>query len=181
MATGRSPGITQGETMELIVLRDGEEHRLNIEQEGSRYRVSLGEKTFVVDSAAVNEVVRSLTIAGRQFEVAVRGGDNGRYQVSPPGSLAEVEVLDPLTYLAAQGSARRDDSGPRQVTAYMPGRVVTVLVAEGDDVDAGQGLIVLEAMKMENEIQAERGGKVSRVFVSAGQAVEGGDPLFEIT
>jgi biotin carboxyl carrier protein len=62
----------------------------------------------------------------------------------------------------------------------MPGRVVAVLVAEGASVTPGQGLVVLEAMKMQNEIQAERPGTVKKIFVSPGQAVEGGDPLFEI-
>ena len=62
----------------------------------------------------------------------------------------------------------------------MPGRVVEVRVQAGDRVEAGQPLVVLEAMKMQNEIQAERAGTVSRVFVGAGQAVEGGDPLVEV-
>ena len=62
----------------------------------------------------------------------------------------------------------------------MPGRVVAVLVEAGAPVDAGQGVVVLEAMKMENEIQAESAGVVSRILVEPGQAVEGGDPLFEI-
>ena len=66
------------------------------------------------------------------------------------------------------------------MNAYMPGRVITVLVAEGDAIEPGQGLIVLEAMKMENEIQAEAAGVVRRVLASPGQTVEGGDPLFEI-
>ena len=59
-------------------------------------------------------------------------------------------------------------------------RVVAVHVGEGDRVTAGQGLVVLEAMKMQNEITAERQGVVRQVFVTSGQAVEGGDPLFEI-
>jgi len=62
----------------------------------------------------------------------------------------------------------------------MPGRVVVIMVEEGDTVAAGQGLVVLEAMKMENEIQAESAGIVRRVHVTAGQAVEGGDLLFDI-
>ena len=62
----------------------------------------------------------------------------------------------------------------------MPGRVVEVRVQPGDRVEAGQPMIVLEAMKMQNEIQAERAGTVSRVFVTAGEAVEGGDPLVEV-
>ena len=62
----------------------------------------------------------------------------------------------------------------------MPGRVVALLVAQGDQVEPGQGVLVLEAMKMENEIAAEAAGVVSQFFVEEGQAVEGGDPLFEV-
>ena len=62
----------------------------------------------------------------------------------------------------------------------MPGRVVAVLVGEGEPVRAGQGVVVLEAMKMQNEIQAEHDGVVKRVCVEPGQAVEGGDLLFEL-
>jgi biotin carboxyl carrier protein len=62
----------------------------------------------------------------------------------------------------------------------MPGRVVTLLAAEGQVVAAGQGVLVLEAMKMQNEIQAEHDGTVARILVQPGQSVDGGDPLFEL-
>ncbi|REK07215.1 MAG: biotin/lipoyl-binding protein [Acidobacteria bacterium] len=62
----------------------------------------------------------------------------------------------------------------------MPGKVVKVLVEAGARVEAGQGVLVLEAMKMENEIQAESSGVLAEIFVSEGQAVQGGDPLFEV-
>jgi len=124
--------------------------------------------------------VRSLIIAGRQFEVSVKRSNANKYQVGHLGSVEDVEVLDPLSYLATEGLALQKADGPQRVTAYMPGRVVKVLVGEGDIVEAGQGLVVLEAMKMENEIQAQHEGVVRQVFVSDGQPVEGGDPLFEI-
>jgi pyruvate carboxylase subunit B len=62
----------------------------------------------------------------------------------------------------------------------MPGRVVAVLVEEGAAVTAGQGVVVLEAMKMENEIRAEADGTVAKIFVQPGQAVDTGNPLFEL-
>jgi biotin carboxyl carrier protein len=62
----------------------------------------------------------------------------------------------------------------------MPGRVAAVLVEAGAQVAAGTGIVVLEAMKMQNEIQAERAGVVRQIFVEPGQAVDGGDPLFEL-
>lgn len=166
--------------MKLIVLRNGEETPVEIEERGHLYRVRLADRTFDVDSASTNGAVRSLLIEGRQFEVSVRRKGPGQYSVRHTGSIDEVEVLDPLTYLAGQGSSRQAAAGPQQVKAYMPGRVVEVLVSEGDAVETGQGLIVLEAMKMENEIQAERTAVVGRILVTAGQAVEGGDPLFEL-
>jgi pyruvate carboxylase subunit B len=166
--------------MELIVLRDGEEHRVVVEEVGQGHLLRIGDRTFEVDSVATNGAVRSLIIEGRQFEVSVRRRKGGCYSVSHRGSIDEVEVLDPLSYLAGQGSAGSKRRGAHQILAYMPGRVVEILVEEGAKVEAGQGLIVLEAMKMENEIQAEHEGVVKQVFVSAGQAVEGGDPLFEL-
>ncbi len=166
--------------MELIVLRDGEEYRVAIEHDGQKFSVSLGDEDHEVDSVSISGQVRSLIIKGRQYEVAVRCKGPGQYQVSHLGSMEEVEVLDPLTYLATEGLAQRKSDGLQRITAYMPGRVVKVLVGEGDNVVAGQGLVILEAMKMENEIQAEHDGMVRRVLVADGQPVEGGDPLFEI-
>ena len=85
----------------------------------------------------------------------------------------------PLRHLALGSSAAAPD-GKRAVTAYMPGRVVAVLVEQGHRVEVGQGIVVLEAMKMENEIRAEVAGVVTKLHVRPGQSVEGGDPLFEI-
>ena len=82
--------------------------------------------------------------------------------------------------MARERAGGRAAGGPQTIDAYMPGRVVTLLVAAGDEVQAGQGVLVLEAMKMENEIQAERQGVIRRLLVKPGQAVEGGDPLFEM-
>ena len=73
-----------------------------------------------------------------------------------------------------------DAAADREIHAPMPGLVLRVLVAPGDAVEAGQGVVVLEAMKMENEIQAQVAGVVKKIFVEEGQSVEGGDPLFEI-
>ena len=166
--------------MELIVLSNGSEVRVELEPHVSGFEVRVGDRKYLVDTVATNGAVRSLIIEGQQFEVAVRSSEKGRYQVSHRGSIEEVEVLDPLTHLARQSSESRGQEGLVMVTAYMPGRVVEILVQEGDEVEVGQGLVVLEAMKMENEIQAERAGVVKKVFVSAGQPVEGGDPLFEM-
>jgi biotin carboxyl carrier protein len=167
--------------VELIVRRGERVERVRVEPEGTGYRVHVGETVFHVDQARTGHHERSLLIDGAQREVAVLPRGDGRYLVSTGERTAEVEVSDPLTHLAQQSASARAGRRLQRIVAYMPGRVVELLVEEGQEVTAGQGLAVLEAMKMENEIQAELAGRVARIHVEAGQAVEGGDLLFELT
>jgi biotin carboxyl carrier protein len=173
--------------MKLVVVRDGQPVEVTVQAADGGFRVTVGGRTHHVDAAAVGPGAASLIVDGRQRELAVHplppapgGGD--RYRLTADGTTvpAEVEVLDPLTHLARQAHAKAGGPARREVTAYMPGRVVAVLVEEGSEVAAGQGVVVLEAMKMENEIPAESDGVVRKVFVEVGQAVEGGDRLFEL-
>jgi pyruvate carboxylase subunit B len=165
--------------MELIVQHAQGELELRIERRGDEYRVEIGDRTYVILAAAAAGV-RSLIVDGGQHEVRVRhlGGD--RYEVTTSTGLETLSVRDPLVHLAESAHHGGEGGGRKRVEAYMPGRVVQLLVDEGAEVEAGQGLLVLEAMKMENEIQAERAGTVCRILVEPGQAVETGDPLFEL-
>ncbi len=175
--------------MELIVRHGEREEKVHLERTDSGYRVAVGDASYTVDVALAGDAVHnraithSLLIGGRQHEVTVRrrrgSGDEDVYRVSSAGVTGEVGIMDPLTYLA-RSSHEAIGGGSQQVTAYMPGRVVEILVKEGEEVAAGQGIVVLEAMKMKNEIQAEAAGVVTRILVEQDQAVEGGDPLFEI-
>jgi len=178
--------------VELIVTVGGRTEKVRVEREGEALRVQVGERSYLVDQAAVGPRHWSIlavppptegsscTAGGEQFEVAVLPRGAGRWWVSSARGGVLAEVTDPLSYLARQGAASRGAARSEQVTAYMPGRVVAVLVAAGETVRAGQGVLVLEAMKMQNEIQAEHDGTVKRVCVAAGEAVEGGDVLFEL-
>jgi acetyl/propionyl-CoA carboxylase alpha subunit len=166
--------------MELVVTVAGRTERVRLEPEGELLRVHVGEKSYLVDSARLQPHHWSLLVDGGQHEVMVLPRSEGRWWVSSRRGGVLVEVADPLTYLASQGAASRGGKRRERVTAYMPGRVVSVLVGEGDAVRAGQGVLVLEAMKMQNEIQAEHEGTIKRVCVTAGQAVDAGDVLFEL-
>ncbi len=166
--------------MELIVQRGERADKVVVERQGELWHVRIGDTEYRVDAAPVAGTARTLRVDGRQFEVDVAHRGGGRYEVSRSGWVEELNVQDPLSYLARQTHARGAAQGPQTVSAYMPGRVVAVLVEEGSAVSAGAGVVVLEAMKMENEIQAERDGTVRRILVGLGEAVEGGDPLFEI-
>lgn len=166
--------------MELIVTVAGRTERVRVERAGNALRVQVGERAYEVDQAAVAPHHWSLLADGEQFEVAVLPRGTGRWWVSSRRGGVLAEVSDPLTHLASQGAGGKGARRREQVTAYMPGRVVAVLVAAGETVQPGQGVVVLEAMKMQNEIQAEHEGTIKRVCVAPGQAVEGGDLLFEL-
>ena len=171
--------------MEIVAKLHDREETLLVERLDGHYLVTLGGRTIEVDVAAAGPGVLSLLIDGEQHEVSVspqgtsvRG--TGRYEVSGHFGHEVVAITDPLTHLAQQTRGGEGAGGLERVDALMPGQVVEILVGEGDTVEVGQGVLVLEAMKMKNEIQAERPGTVKHLFVEAGQAVEGGDPLFEI-
>ena len=165
--------------MELIARHGEREERVRVRRVDGGYEVTIGDRTYQVDALSLQNDVRSLRIDGEQHEVSVRrrGED---YEVTSRHGTATVAVTDPLTHLAQQTRGGRGGRRHERVSAYMPGRVVAVLVQEGESVAAGQGIVVLEAMKMENEIRAEHDGTVRQIFVQPGQAVDTGEALFEL-
>ena len=155
-----------------------------------RVEVELDEEVATVDgvAAAVRLIdvpdtpVRLVTVGEAVHRVvARRRGVRGLYTLWVDGRRYDVEALDERTRairdLSAQ-SARA--AGPAPLVAPMPGLVVRVNVAPGDEVQAGQGLVVMEAMKMENELRAPAAGRVARVHAEPGTAVEKGAVLVEI-
>ena len=168
--------VQQGERTEKVQVR-------RVDGPGQGYEVKIGDRVYHVDAALARPGVYSLRLDGEQHEVAVRPHgtpEDSAWWVNAGGTAGAVQVTDPLAYLAAQAASAKGGRRRQRVTAYMPGRVVALLVEEGAEVEAGQGVVVLEAMKMENEIRAEHHGVVSRILVQPGQSVNGGDPLFEL-
>ncbi len=166
--------------MKLVVEHQGRADEVEVEREGDLWRVRVGDRDYLVDAARVGGTARSLRIAGGQYEVDVTPLGQGRYEISRGGWLEQLTVQDPLSYLASRAHGEAAPQGSQTITAYMPGRVAAILVEEGTRVAAGDGVLVLEAMKMENEILVERDGVVGRILVGLGEAVEAGDPLFEL-
>jgi len=165
--------------VELIVRSGEREERVHLVATANGYRVEIGDRGYDVDVVAGRTGLRSLLVGGRQHEVAVRPVGERQMRVTTASGAAVLEVMDPLTRLALESHGGKAATAG-VVHALMPGRVVELLATEGESIEAGRGILVLEAMKMKNEIQAEAPGVLRRVFVEIGQAVEGGDPLFEI-
>ena len=133
-----------------------------------------------VDAERLDQVVQvepgvySVLVEGRSFEVRATASREGlRLQLD--GRRFMAEVSDPRD--RGQRSAAAVGTGRQNIAAPMPGKVVRVLVGEGDAVEIGQGLVVVEAMKMQNEMKALRSGRVAEVRVSDGDTVSAGDVL----
>jgi pyruvate carboxylase subunit B len=110
-----------------------------------------------------------------------RGAGRGQYVLWIGGHRFDVEALDERAHaIRALGAASSGPKGPAPLVAPMPGLVVRVHVREGETVQAGQGLVVMEAMKMENELRSTTAGRVTLVRVAAGAVVEKGAVLIEL-
>jgi acetyl/propionyl-CoA carboxylase alpha subunit len=130
------------------------------------------------DLVEVAPGVYSLLLEGHSFTVRVeRAG--GRYRVHTCGSDFSVSLENPRQWRGRAGGAV-GRAGRQEIAAPMPGKVVRVLVAEEQKVEAGQGLVVVEAMKMQNEIPSPKSGRVERVLVREGDKVEHGAVLLVV-
>ena len=134
------------------------------------------------DWALIKPGLYSILLRGRSYEARViqTGNSPGarNFAVRVGASHYAVEVRDPRS--RRRGSAADVSSGPQEVTAPMPGKIVKLLVQESEEVASGQGLLVMEAMKMQNEMRAPRAGRVERIFISEGAGVEMGVPLLRL-
>jgi biotin carboxyl carrier protein len=138
---------------------------------GEPYVVLLDGRPLEVDVRSAGRGFLSLLVDGRSVEAAVQRQEGG-FAVAVDDAILEVALTEAVRGQA--GAPRKAAAGPARVTAPMPGKLVRVLVAAGQEVAAGQGLVVMEAMKMENEIRAPRAGRVHEVPVQERQAVETG-------
>ena len=127
--------------------------------------------------AAVEPGVYSVLVEGRSYEARIEQSD-GSLLVFIDGHRFEVEIRDPRRWSRRAGS--RGVEGRLSVAAPMPGKVVRLLVAEGDMVEAGQGLLVVEAMKMQNEMKATKAGRVASLSAREGATVAPGEVLATI-
>ncbi len=156
--------------------------RYVVDVNGERKTVDVPGGTPATLTPVPGSPVWILTVGDTTHRVLVRsGGAPGRYTLSLGGYRFEVEALDERARaIREMTQAVAAPSGPKPLKAPMPGLIVRVLVAPGDTVAAGQGLVVMEAMKMENELRAPAAGTVRAVTATPGTAVEKGAVLIEL-
>jgi biotin carboxyl carrier protein len=161
----------------------GGRRAIEFRRRGSVWEMTLDGRILSVDVTAIAgrwSLLIGSELAGRparSYEVAVERRSNGERIVYVNGQAVPLSIMDPRERLVRRRGTVSTETGPRSIVSPMPGRIVKVLVREGEVVAAQQGLVVVEAMKMENELRAPRAGQVSAVKVVEGMSVEGGAVL----
>ena len=124
---------------------------------------------------------RKVTVDGEEFEVEIRPGD-GNWEVCIEGRTyaVEVEGIERRAQRKRRAAKSSGASGSGIISSAIPGKVVAIMTVEGEDVEEGSVVIVLEAMKMQNEIKASIDGVVSEIKCEAGERVEANVPLLEM-
>ena len=159
--------------MKLQIEIGGKKRHLELTPAGERPVWTIDGRRLEADALAVSSGVYSILIDGKSFEVRMeRSGTELR--ATTGGREFRIVILDEREWRRKRGSAVEAE-GRQQVLAPMPGKIVRVLVKTGDTVRAGQGLLVVEAMKMQNEIRAPKSGTIDRVAVVEGQTVNAGE------
>jgi len=167
--------------MKYSVSVNGESYEIELDADTVRVG-NIASRARILDLDGPSTPLRMLTIGEEIHRVQMRPGESrGRYTLWIDGFRFEVEALDERTRAIRElSAATAKPTGPAPLVAPMPGMIVRVSVGEGDAVQAGEGLVVMEAMKMENELRAAAAGTVKRVHVAPGTAVEKGALLLEM-
>lgn len=164
--------------MKYFVTVNGEDHEVTLDEEGVQLD---GERVSANVDTIDGSPVRMVTIGDEVHRVVVRPSSRGAYTLWLDGYRFEVEALDERARAIRELSGKSaGPSGPAPLIAPMPGLIVRVNAKAGDAVQAGQGLVVMEAMKMENELRAPAAGRVKAVLAGPGTAVEKGAVLVEL-
>ncbi|HWR36619.1 MAG TPA: biotin/lipoyl-containing protein [Clostridia bacterium] len=162
--------------MTYDVVIDGVTHRVQLEKGESTWLCRVDERELEVDAALTARDVLSVILGGKAYEIKRERSLTGEIHMIVGSARYAAEVHDPRS-LRSRRAAAGVGEGPQKLLAPMPGKVVRILVAEKDEVRVGQGLIVVEAMKMQNELKSPKTGIVQKIMVAEGANVNSGDGL----
>jgi biotin carboxyl carrier protein len=166
------PFKTLSMTYEITI--DGKNYRLDLRQAEGRWSCRVDGREVEVDAVLARPNVLSLRIGNKAYEVKCeRVSEDVHIWVGSQRFAAEVR--DPRSFRSRSRTV--DDHGPKKLTAPMPGKVVRILLSQGSEVEAGAGVLVVEAMKMQNEVKSPKKGTIHKILVSEGAAVNAGDVL----
>jgi biotin carboxyl carrier protein len=159
---------------------NGRTRQVVVQRTGDTFTVSIDGREWTVDAARIDGRMLSLLIGGASYEVTLAPDAASGQLAVRVGSVPMLVGVNSRRQFGHRDEAGHAGSGPQRINAPMPGKVVRVLVAKGDEVRARQPLVVVEAMKMENELRAGRDGTVAEVHAQEGQSVDAGTLLVVI-
>lgn len=162
--------------MTYDVVVDGKTHRLELTRGESTWHCTLDGEAMEVDAALTANDVLSVLIGNKAYEIKRERSLQGELHMVIGSARYAVDVQDPRS-LRTRRAAAGAEAGPQKITAAMPGKIVRILVKEKDEVAAGQALLVMEAMKMQNEIKSPKAGRVQKLMTSEGSTVNAGDTM----
>jgi len=165
--------------MKLTIELDGKTRAIEIGAEAARSngraRCTIDGRAAEASAIEVAPGIYSILIEGAAYEARVEPDTTG-LRITIGGHEYLARIRDPRQWRRNRGGAIEAE-GSQRVVAPMPGKVVRVLVKTGEAVDAGKGIVVVEAMKMQNEVRSPKSGKIERILVSEGQTVRSGEVL----
>lgn len=163
--------------MAYIARLGDRDYAVEIEEIDDRlYRVTIDGNDFLVDGKKTGQTNYSLIIDQRSFEVDVDVSED-EYRVLVDGRTYHIHLVDEKRLRLGGTQSGIEVQGRQEISVPMPGRIIAVLVSEGDRVEKGQGLAIVEAMKMENEVRSPINGEIKEIRVKAGETVEAGKVL----
>ncbi len=162
--------------MKYEVLLAGRTRVVELSRTADDWQISLDGKELEASVAEVAPNTFSVLLNGESHQIRIAPRADGTLTLHTALAEYHAEVSDPRVWRGRRHGALEVE-GRQQITAPMPGKVVRVLVREGDAVEAGQGLLVVEAMKMQNEIRSPKSGHIEKLFAKEGLAVNAGDVL----
>ena len=163
--------------MRYMAIIGGEERLIEVIPRENGYRVVIGERELDLDAVHLQGFALSLIAGTRTYRCDIDPGKHGQIRVLVGETVYPLEILDERRLRMRRAGGKFTLEGPQRIDAPMPGKVTRVLVKVGDQVEEGQGLVVVEAMKMENELKSPKAGKVTELHAVEGEAVESGAKL----
>ncbi len=161
-------------TYDIIV--DGKTHHVEVTRGEKLWLCKVDDQEMEVDAALTARDVLSALVGDKAYEIKRERSLQGELHMVIGSARYAVDVQDPRS-LRTRRALAGAESGPQKVKAAMPGKIVRIQVSEGDEVKAGQGVIVMEAMKMQNEIKSPKDGRVQKILTAEGSTVNAGDTL----
>lgn len=164
-----------------IATLDEMEYKIEVKEiVDSKYKVQINDTPYIIDAQSIDSSIYSIIVDGKSYEIDLDYKDNV-YHVYNDGKLFKIEIMDELKkrMLEKRGGASGLE-GVYTVKSEMPGKVVEVKVKVEDEIKKGDVLLILESMKMQNEIKSPKDGKITEVFINGGDTIEAEAKLITI-